>query len=280
MEKIYFLTFCTEGPPFDNGLNLSHNSIDLESLLGGYFDGVFIHTPRTLKCILGSEGFCNSHDDQFPMNPGLSSIGCGDFKSFLIHTTLGIIPEGSLLIYHDCNFSKYPQYWQTDWSKIKQTVNFLLDSNQSDFFFPFEYNEDKIPLISMHGKRFTTDFIIGDPQKSEIVSRCREVASSRIFIRNTQRSRSFFKEYLDLCSNKDLLTKFPDPKPYPDLTHLCPEQQVLGCLMYKHILNKNLPSDFPKYVFKDRRLRLDDESVSVWLNDELLKYISSYAVRI
>lgn len=279
MEKIYFLTFCTEGPPFDDSQNLSHNSSNLKSLLKPYFDEIFVYTKRQIKSIPGSDHFCNTYPDEFPMNPGLRSLGCGDFKSFIIDLTLKLIPEGSLLIYHDCNFQKYPQYWQTDWSRIKQTANFLLESNRSDFFFPFEYNEEQVPLMSMHGKRFTSDFILGDPIKSEVISKCREVASSRMFIRNTARARSFFSEYLKLCSNKDLLTKLPDPNPYPDFTHLCPEQRVLGCLMYKYILEGKLNPDFPKYFFRDRRLRIDDDSISLWFNFELLKFISSYSIK-
>lgn len=278
-RKIYFLTFCSEGEPHDRGKSLLHNAEKIKYLLSPYFEEVIVYTPRKLKACEGSENFCNYHHGEFPLNPGLNALGCGDFKSFIIDKTLREVEEGSYVFYHDCNFSKYTQYWQTDWENLGEIFDLLLAANNSDFFIPFESLLDGSPcLVRYHGKKYTTNKIIPDPIEADLVSRCYEIASSRIVIRNTERSRNFFAEYKTLCLNKDLLTKDPNPDPYPEFTHSCPEQHILNCLIYKHILDGNLDPQFPKYMFYNRKFRID-QNLMLYENHTLTKYMSSKFIR-
>jgi len=278
-EKIYFISFCSQGPPYDSGVDLSDNAHNLRSLLGKFFDEIIIYSPTSLKECEGSDGFCGFHEDVFPLNPGLNANGCGDFKSFIIDKTLNEIEENDILIYHDCNFHKYPQYWQTDWENLREIIDFLLSENRADFFIPFEhFGFQKDCIVSQHGKRYTTDAIIGNAVESDIVSRCYEIASNRMIVRNTLRSREFFKDYKSLCERKDLLTKYPNPNPYPVFTHSCPEQHVLNCLIYKYILDGKLDKHFPRYAFPDRKLVMDS-SVVYRINEELSKYMASKTIQ-
>ncbi len=278
-RKIYFLTFCSEGPPYDSGKPLLHNVGKIKSLLSPFFEEILVYTPRLIKLCSGSDNFCNVHEGEFPLNPGLNHLGCGDFKSFIIDKTLNEIEEGAYIFYHDCNFSKYPQYWQTDWENLGLMFDLLLEANGSDFFIPFESLLDGSPnLVRYHGKKYTTDAVIKDPIEAELISRCYEIASSRMVIKNTSKSRVFFKEYLDLCSRKDLLTKEPNPDPYPEFTHSCPEQHVLNLLIYKHILEGKLNPEFPKYMFYNRKFRIDGNLMQ-YENFTLTKYMSSKSIR-
>lgn len=274
-QGIYFLSFCTEGFPYDEGYDLTKSSHDIKKNLSAFFDQILIFTPRTLKQIPGSESFCNFHDGEFLLNPGLNKLGCGDFKSFLIDYVLSTIPEESILIYHDCNFEKYPQYWQTDWHRIKDVCNFFLDRSGSDFFIPFESasNECITSKVRQHGKRMTTRYIFPDNEEMEIVEDCYELASSRIIIRNTEKSRAFFSEYKKLTELKELLTKWPNPDPHPEYTHSCPEQHVLNLLVYKYILEEKLPPEYPIYRLVHRRLRVDG-FLEKFENKKLLEFIS------
>jgi hypothetical protein len=274
-SKIYFLTFCSEGEPHDKGKSLVRVASKIKYFLSSFFDDVLVYTPRTLKSCEGSENFCNFHHGEFSLNPGLNSLGCGDFKSFIIDKTLNEIEEGAYVLYHDCNFEKYPQYWQTDWENLISTFNILLKANNSDFFMPFESLLDWTPsLVRSHGKRYTTNKIIGDPIEAEMVSRCYEIASSKILIRNTERSREFFSEFKNLCLRKDLLTLEPNPNPYPEFTHSCPEQHVLNCLIYKYILEGKLEPGFPRYMFYNRKLKID-HNLMLFENHTLSKYMTS-----
>lgn len=264
----------------DHGKDLSDSFNNVPRLLAPYFDRIFAYNRDMLKSIPGSDDFCNVQDGDFPLNPGLNKMGCGDFKSFMIDHLLGEIEEDSILIYHDCNFSKYPQYWQTEWGRIKEICEFLLDSNQSDFFMPFEYDAFGIvPTVSMHGKRYTTDKIIGNKEEADLISGCWEIASSRMIIRNTPRSREFFADYKILCEQKDLLCKYPDPNPYPNFTHSTVDQHVLDCLIYKYILEGKLDCSFPKYAFRGRRLILSDD-IEYRVNEELSKYMAKKSIKL
>lgn len=276
---MYFVTFCSQGDPYDAGKNLTQNSDNIKNILSSFFDEVFVFTPQSLKLCKGSEDFCNQVGEEFPLNPGISFMGCGDFKSFIIDKLLSEIEDNAILFYNDCNFSKYPQYWQTDWENLREMFEFLMDENFSDFYIPFESPLDgNLNLVRYHGKRYTTDFIIGNNEESELVSRCYEIASSRMIIRNTERSREFFSEYKNLCRNKELLSKYPNPNPYPEFTHSCPEQHVLNCLIYKHILDGKLHSGFPKFMLKNRVLRIND-NLTILKNDELTKYMDKKSIK-
>jgi len=158
-SPIYFLSFCTEGFPYDEGYDITKSAYDIRKNLKTFFTDILIYTPRTLKEIPGSESFCNLHPGEFLLNPGLNKLGCGDFKAFLIDHTLRQIPEGSIVIYHDCNFEKYPQYWQTDWQNIGYVCDYFLEQNQSDFFIPFESasNECITSKVRQHGKGLPPD---------------------------------------------------------------------------------------------------------------------------
>lgn len=274
-RKIYLLTFCSEGAPHDSGKPLLHNIKKMKNLLSPYFTEILVYTPRTIKACPGSEDFCNFHEGEFPLNANLNALGCGDFKSFIIDKTLKEVEENSYVFYHDCNFSKYPQYWQTDWENLGEIFDILLEANNSDFFMPFESLMDGIPnLVRFHGKRYTTENIIEDKIEGELVSWCYEMASSRIVIKNTKKSREFFSEYKDLCSRKDLLTRDPNPYPYPEFTHSCPEQHILNLLVYKYILEEKLDPGFPRYMFYNRKFRID-ETLMLYENQTLMKYMAS-----
>jgi hypothetical protein len=275
-SRLYFLSLCTEGFPHDEGYDITKSAHEIKKYLSPYFEEIFIYTPRTLKEIPGSENFCNPQEGEFPLNPGLNKLGCGDFKSFLIDYTLSNIPENSVLIYHDCNFEKYVQYWQTDWRNLSEICNFFIDNNGGNLFIPFESSSDAgiVSKVKLHGKRFTTKVIVPDDTERALVEDCHELASSRMIIRNTPVSRQFFKDYKDLCEDKDLLKKWPNPNPHPEYTHSCPEQHIMNCLAYKYVLDGKLPPDFPKYQLNNRRLRLDPY-LRVIYNDDLIRYVQN-----
>lgn len=278
-EKIYFVGLCSQGQPFDSGFNLMQNKKNIENLLSPFFDEIVIYTPSSLKMCEGSEGFCNPMSNELHLNPGFSSVGGGDFKYYIIDKTLKEIEEGSFILYHDCHFSKYVQYWQTDWDNLHDFFNFVLDQNDSDFFFAFESFPEGLPnLVGQHGKRYVTDYIIGDPVESEIVSRCREIAAGRMIIKNTKKSREFFADLKKLSYRKDFFSKFPNPNPYPEFTHTTADQHVLNCLTYKYILDGKLNPDFPKFVFNDRKWRLNSD-LKIIKNPELTKYMLSKSIK-
>jgi hypothetical protein len=254
MDKIYFLTFYTEGENIDGCFDLRDKSNEVKHKLSPYFDDFFMYNKRTLKEMPGSEDFCNSYSEPLQENPNAHLIGYFDFKSFLIKDTLSKIPENSILIYHDGNFEKNPQYFESDWPNIKQIANRLLEENGSDIFVQIEREE---ALVKNYVKSFVIDRFFPEEFENRIVRNSNLLNAARIIMRNTEFTRKFIDEYLNLCRDKQLLSKSPNPNPDPDFKWSCGDQDVLNCLIYRYIFDGKLHPNFPLYSFLYRVIRFD-----------------------
>jgi len=260
MENIYFLSFYTEGPEIDGGFDLREKSKEVKERLDPYFNEIFMYNKRDLKNIPGSDDICNSYPEELDMNPNAHHIGYFDFKGFIIDHTLSKIPENSILIYHDGNFEKNPQYFESDWPNIYSICNRLLDENRSDIFVQIERSE---VFVKHHVKSYTIDKMFDDPEENNLVRNSPLLNAARIIIRNTKFSRDFIKEYLELCMDKSLVSKSPNPNPDPDFKWSCGDQDVLNCLIYRYIMDGKLHPSFPLYSFLYRVIRFENQPF-VW----------------
>jgi hypothetical protein len=260
MNNIYFLSFYTEGPEIDGGFDLTKKSLEIKERLSTYFKDILLYNKRTLKDLPGSEDICNYYDEELGMNPNANHIGYFDFKGFLIKKTLSEIPENSILIYHDGNFEKNPQYFESDWENIYSISTRLLNENGSDIFVQIERPEI---LVKNHVKSYVIDRFFTNPQENGLIRNSPLLNAARIIIRNTDFSRNFINEYLELCKDKSLIAKSPDPNPDPDFKWSCGDQDVLNCLIYKYIMEGKLSPSFPLYSFLYRVIRFENKPF-VW----------------
>jgi hypothetical protein len=284
MKNIYFATFHTEGPPVDKCYNLRETAKEIKTKLTPFFDNVFVFNKTSLKQLIDSDDICNEYEESLDMNPNANYIGYFDFKPFIIDHVLKQIPKNSILIYHDGNFEKNPQYWESDWENIYQLSNKLLDDNKSDIFVQIE--RDGI-TVKEYVKTYTIDQIITNPVENKIVKNCRLINAARLIVKNTEFTKNFIKEYLNLCKNKAFIGKSPNPHPDQAFKWSCGDQDVLNCLIYKYILEGKLNSTFPMYSFLYRVIRFENKpfnwpnqswnphptGASVLLNDELIQYM-------
>ena len=260
MDKICFLSFYTEGADIDGGFDLTEKSKEIKEKLSPYFDDIFLYNKRTLKTLPESDGICNYYDEELVMNQNANHIGYFDFKGFIIKNTLSKISENSILVYHDGNFEKNPQYFESDWENIKSICLRLLNENGSDVFVQIERPEI---LVKHHVKSYVIDRFFPDPKENHLVRNSPLLNAARIILRNTDFSRNFINEYLELCKDKTLLSKSPDPSPDPEFKWSCGDQDVLNCLIYKYILHRRLNPSFPLYSFLYRVIRFENKPF-VW----------------
>ena len=260
MKGIYFLSFYTEGPDIDGGFDLTEKSREVKEMLSPYFDDIFFHNKRTLKNLPGSDDICNYHEEELEMNQNANHIGYFDFKGFLIKDTLSKIPENSILIYHDGNFKKNHQYFESDWGNIKTICDRLLGENDSDLFVQIERPEVK---VKQHVKSYVIDIFFTDERENHLVRNSPLLNAARIILRNTKFSRDFIEEYIELCKDKTLISKSPDPNPDPEFKWSCGDQDVLNCLIYRYILDGKLNPSFPLYSFLYRVIRFENKPF-VW----------------
>lgn len=288
---IYFLSFCSEGPPYDEGFSLLETSNQIKERLAPFFEDIFVHTKRTLKCLPNSEDICNCYDEPLDQNTHVHNFGYFDFKPFLIDYTLKIIPEGSLLLYHDGNFVKNEQYWQTDWENITSISETMLSENSSDVWFQMEREGC---YVKSSVKEYTLDYFFSEDEK-RVVKNSHLINAARVLVRNNDFGRQFISEYLDLCKNKDLIAKSPNHNPDPEFQWSCGDQDVLNCLVYRYILDGKLPRTFPIFSFLYRVLRYENRAflwsgvnndnyhftgISELKNTELLNYMENTSLEI
>lgn len=245
----YLLTFCTEGEPHDKGYDLSKCSQEIKDNLSQFFKEIFVFTPRTLKELPGSEDFCNSWSEPLDQNPNANHVGYFDFKPFLMDYVLSKIPERSILMYHDGNFLRNPQYWESDWQIMPSILEKLLDTNKTDIFCQWEQSDVK---VGWHVKGHVLEAMFPDLDERNAVAQSPLIGAARIVVRNTEFSRKFIKDYKELCLRKDLLTKSPKGQCYSEFKWSCGDQDVLNALIYRYILDGKLPDNFPGIIFPYR----------------------------
>lgn len=249
MAETYLLVFCTEGEPLDKGFDLRSCAEQIKEKLSPHFKDVFIFTPRTLKELPGSEKFCNSWPEPLDQNPNANHVGYFDFKSFLIEHTLNQIPEGSMLMYHDGNFKRNPQYWESDWHIMPEILEKLLDINKTDIFCQWEQFDVK---VGWHVKEHVLETLFPDPIERNAVAQSPLIGAARIILRNTDFARKFIGEYKELCLRKDLVAKSPMGQTRPEFKWSCGDQDVLNALIYRYVLDDKLPPNFPGLIFPYR----------------------------
>jgi hypothetical protein len=264
---MYFLGFYTEGEPHDRCYNLTSSASEIRTKLKQYFDYIFLFSKRDLKKLPGSDLFCNEYPEELAHNPNANFIGYFDFKPFLIDYVLRIIPKNSLLLYHDTNFEKHDCYWDTDWPNLQQIAEYVLGTNQSDFFIPFECHGTS---LKHQVKFYTLNQLFPDPDIRRIVQNCRLVNAAKLIFRNTEKSRDFVKDWMKLVLRKDLITRSPNPNPLPDFMWSCGDQDVLNCLVYQYVLDRKLPISYPRFGFNHRTI---SRNMFELKNDLLSKFL-------
>jgi len=266
---MYFLSFYTEGPEVDGCYDLRQIKREVDKSISSYFEDMFIFNKRTIKELPDSDWVCNEWDEETDFKNG-NKLGYFDFKPFLIDYVLSVLPEGSILLWHDINFNKYPSYWQTDWNNLEKLLIKLMDDNKSDYWLRFELNGC---YVKNFVKNYTVDYIIDNEIEQNVVKDSFLMNCGQMVFRNSPKSRELVKEWKELCKNKDLLKVSPNPKPHLESKlRGCQEQDILNCIIYKRILSRELNPNFPIYNFNWRTLRLDYSYVQS--NNAIIDYLN------
>lgn len=250
---MFFVGFHTEGFPHDLGINLSVSAAEVPVRLADYFEKFFIFNKRTLKALPGSEMFCNENPEPLIKNMCANSIGYFDFKPFLIDHVLDSIPRNALLMYHDMNFERYVDYWNTDWPNLTANATRLLNENKSDVFAAYEWYGT---LVKQFVKTHTIDKLFPGFIENHVVRNCGLINASKIILRNTPAARQFVRDWMSLVLCKEFVAPSPNPAPDPAFEWSCGDQDVFNCLVYRYVLKKRLPASFPLYGFRGRVIKM------------------------
>ena len=183
MGKIHFITFYSQGAPYDNGLDLSATENNVRNRIANYVDTFTAYHPKDIaddpefawsirdwsqvdpKYARHAEGWWSPlHKKYIDINIGCDKTGFFAWKAACIIKKMREIPEGDIVYYHDGNFdkeidfhfTKYPYYeGKESW---KELIPYILDKIKTDIFIPWEQNTN-CQLIRQFSRRHTFENI-------------------------------------------------------------------------------------------------------------------------
>lgn len=245
-RKLHVVTFYTEGPPFDKGLDLKAPAEHLRSLVSPHVDSFTAFCPRTIRDLPGAERICKEYPGApLPRNKNAEFLGYFDFKPFVMLHVLAQVPAGDLVLFHEANVSKYESYTDQGFPIWRDLCKTLLDQLGIDVFVPFEHPSLK---TYMHVKMHTIRRTLPAPA---LVRACGErplINPSRILVRKTALAEDFLRAWLELANQPDLVGPHPNDNPHPGFKWNCADQDALNVLVCSWVLaHKKLPADFPRY---------------------------------
>jgi hypothetical protein len=252
--KINFITFNSMGEPFDFGKNLSKEAKFFENIYFPYFDTFTSYD--TEKCIEIDANFVDKYMKYHPSYNNLNHLhvehqrgtkhGFWLWKPFIIKHHLDKLSDGEILIYQDCNITRYP-YYSHNVHEYRNNVYDLFDKLNIDVIIPFE---NPHYLKSKHHVKKKVFETIGSNNKYY-----REyplLNANRIFIRKSDFSVKFINKWLNYCMDEKLLLPEDNILEEKDLKWHTHDQAIVTVLYRKYIEDNLLPNNAPGFYIKDR----------------------------
>jgi hypothetical protein len=242
--KIRLISFYTEGFPFDKGHNYQKKAKLFLRKTKNFFDSVNIFTPRVLlkkdkkwiKIFKDQEPkmIQLSKKNKFKWNRKWSKLNFFQWKPSLIDFFFEkeLKSQKEILIYHDFDTNKYPEYLSNLKSLKKWTEKEMGDCDILLF------NDSKKYLATDCKKELLDKYLIKNYENYH------HIWGGLIILRKTQISEQFIKEWKKLTSEFNNRSQFTKHQNYRDFVwHSC-DQACLGILYY--LWQKKKPKKFKK----------------------------------
>ena len=251
MVKYNLVFFYSEGPPNDNGQNLSHNKDKLLEIAGPHFDHISWYTPKILR-EMGYEDYVKERPKGLvTKNKKMSLIGNCAWRPLIMLLELSKMEEGDILIYRDSNISGYRKNALSCYENIRNVVDQCLTLSEFDFFVPFQgrgklFQHTKTNVLRELGENhpFSYDF-------PNLFSGLLTIARKSIV------SIDFLNEWKTACIKEEWI----DGKKYGELCKgfkwQCPEQSIMGVIIANWIRKKkhNISPYYPKVKFNGAMIK-------------------------
>lgn len=149
-----------------------------------------------------------------------------------------LVPKGAVVMYHDVDCIKYPQYLVgvEEWRALSESI---LDEVGSDVFMPYEEC-----LLEIGCKRHLLD-------RYEVEGRQPSLWSGSFIFRNSESSLRFASEWLELSSLENS-SPLPDGGSSDRLFWHAPDQSIATVLSNLWKRKGILDGKWPRFCFADR----------------------------
>lgn len=232
--RIHFVSFYTEGSPFDRGPNLTHAAQQLEKAVKPEFDSMFFHTPRVLlrRDPTWEQSFRDftamierhpSFSEEQNWNTGWARLGLFAWKPRLIFEALNEsdVRHGDLLFYHDSDTHKYPQYL----NGVEKWRRWLLERMRRVDVLVFRDNRAR--LVSDTKPEVWEQFFTADE-----VSGLRHLWAGAFAVRKSTPGIEFVRKWKQLAEVPENLLPITRAAGEQYFSQHGPDQALLACLRH------------------------------------------------
>lgn len=251
-SKIHFVSFYTEGPPYDLCTDMTLPASRYKESISPYVDSVHFFTPKelslnekTYKLVAPVEGATPN-----PYNPGVHNIGFLKWKPYIVLKALEEAGPNDIVYYRDANIAKYPSILDS----VHETRSLLkMVLSLTDVFVPIE-NHPYLKMKKNVKREIFEDLGRYDHEYLESYG----YNSSIVICRKSELSMRIMREWLDGCMQDRLINYDTTKQQHPDYGWNVQEQSILNIVLKRNILNGNLPMKYPWYSLNMRHFTMRD----------------------
>jgi len=255
--RFHVVTIFTEGAPFDDGVALAGVEREFRELVEPVADGYRAYSPRTLagdgdevsRLTADHREWVEQHPRRSELrnyNSGWARVGFLAWKPYVLAKELARddLDEGDIVMYHDVDLRKYPEFreYVAHWRTLSVAI---LDDLETDLFAPMG-----LPM-GVDVKAFLLERYLDATYRQ-----VRGVWAGLIIARKSAMSAAFVDEWMRMAADPDNVSPLPNPRPYPEAAWHSGEQAVLSVLAAGWRQTGSLPSDWPRYAVRGRRFGL------------------------
>ena len=262
LNCVRFVSFRTEGLPFDKCYDLSLAEIKIRELLKGKLPVIF-YTPRILR-ELGYEysikEYDDSHSNTLGHNKYAEKLGFFAWKPLIIWLELQKMADGDVLIFHDSNILKYKRYVENFGRALIDSAWECLEKSGFDFVVSREEpsSDGKNLQIKHHCKAIVVREL-GDDHP--YFFNFPQIISNIIFIRKSKVSMELVEEWMNACKVVRWVSNQPNPEPHREFLWHCADQPSLNVIIAKWVAQRkyNIPLHYPNIEFIGRLIKAKKE---------------------
>lgn len=236
--KIHFVSFYTQGKPFDKGDDLIDIKNKYEITLSSYFDKIRFYSLSDIP-----EDYIKTYDITSQYYSKAHILGYNRWKPYCILKFLNNIKDGDILVFKDINSAVLSDF---NYSEIRNMISKLLDNNY--IFAPVDTTKTiktncKYELIKNNIDYNNVN--LGDFLNSYMVN------TDFLIIKKCDSSCNIIQEWLNNCLDDNILLPTLSTQQYPDFLYNIHDQSIFSVLFKKYMNYGNYNYDIDlKYIPK------------------------------
>jgi len=265
-KKIHLVTFFTEGPGFDNGLDLRAEATKFLKEAKPYFDSVIAACPRVL--ISENDSWASIFEDRRPWvekelikksinltwNENWAALNFLIWKPKLLEYILiskDFINPEDIIFYHDINTTRYPEYLY----RIEEWSDYI--KNEINQYSVLLFNDNNMKIYQDTKQELLLRYLGEENEWKHI----HHIWAGALAIRNDHFGRQFLGEWVGMCSQIENVSPVTD---FSKKNGFIWHSQEQACLSVLYYLRKKTNKIKCIFLWGSRRMPVAPLSILKW----------------